>query len=476
MVKVKMSRFLQMKKAALKQLIKELEKEFSYVSVLGTDSFGKIYRVDKNAVSIADSLWNERGFVVRIHNGLGYSEYSFNDINDNDILQIAKDIKIRVNNQLETLKGNVNITEYPVIEEKAIERDFRGEIGINPETTSDGDIIGKLSGIKDKIFSSSELLINGRVIFHEVHISKIFLSGKKDLSQSYVWSEGYCVAIVRKDDNVKVGFKAASGLKGVELIDEIEKNAKSTVDTAVKLLSARSIEPGEYDVICTPEVVGMIAHEAFGHGVEMDMFVKHRAKAAEYIGKQVASELVTMRDGAASAKHVSSYMFDDEGVIAQDTVIIENGILKNGLSDTLSALKLGTKPTGNGKRFSFERKTYARMTNTFIEAGKDKIEDMIASVKHGYLLASPSSGMEDPKNWGIQCMVDYGIEIVDGKLTDNIVSPVVLTGYVPDVLKTISMLSEKVELGGSGMCGKGYKEFAKVSDGGPYIKAKVRLG
>jgi TldD protein len=84
--------------------------------------------------------------------------------------------------------------------------------------------------------------------------------------------------------------------------------------------------------------------------------------------------------------------------------------------------------------------------------------------------------MEDPKNWGIQLMVDMAREIKGGKLTGRVFSPVVLTGYVPDLLKSISMMSPAVELSGAGACGKGYKEWAKVSDGGPYIKARIRLG
>jgi TldD protein len=234
--------------------------------------------------------------------------------------------------------------------------------------------------------------------------------------------------------------------------------------------------PGEYDVICAPDIAGLIAHEAFGHGVEMDMFVKGRAKGAEFINKEVASKLTTMHDGAAAAKHMSSYFFDDEGTIGTDTVVIENGILMAGISDLLSAIKLGTKPTGNGKRQSFERKAYARMTNTFFEAGKDKLEDMIASIEKGYLIEGMYSGMEDPKNWGSQCIANVGREIKDGKLTENVISPVIMTGFVPDLLKSISMVSEEVELGGAGYCGKGYKEYVKTSSGGPYIKAKVRLG
>ena len=231
-----------------------------------------------------------------------------------------------------------------------------------------------------------------------------------------------------------------------------------------------------YDVITAPDVTGVIAHEAFGHGVEMDMFVKDRALAKEYIGKPVASRLSSMHDGAVGAQQVSSYLFDDEGTLGTDTTVIDHGTLVTGISDLVSALRLSTTPTGNGKRESFERKVYSRMTNTYFTAGTGKLDDMIASIEHGYLLESVQSGMEDLKHWGIQCMVGLGREIKDGKLTGKVVSPVTLTGYVPDLLKSISMVSDKEELFGSGMCGKGHKEWVKVSDGGPYLKCKVRLG
>jgi TldD protein len=101
---------------------------------------------------------------------------------------------------------------------------------------------------------------------------------------------------------------------------------------------------------------------------------------------------------------------------------------------------------------------------------------MIASIKKGYLLAGMDSGMEDPKHWGIQCIIDRGYEIIDGKLTGKVVSPVVLTGYVPDLLGSISMVSDDYLSFGNGACGKGYKEWVKVSDGGPYLKARATLG
>lgn len=474
---VKMSSFLSNQKENLKNLVNMLSDDFKYVSILGVDTKGKSYGVKRTGVNINDSMWTERGFVVRVHNGTNYCEFSFNELSKDNLDELAKEIRNKLNSDLESLKtSSINQSTYPIIEEDIIEKQFFGNVEILPEKISSKEKIEILTKIKDEALECSEYLIDFRVNYEEVQVSKMYISKNKDLEQSYIWSQGTLIPIVRRDDNTKYCFEGFSGLKGVELLKELENNYEEVVEKAMKLLDAKRIEPGEYDIICNPEVAGLIAHEAFGHGVEMDMFVKNRAKAIEYLGKPVASELVTMHDGAASAENISSYLFDDEGTLGTDTIIINKGILKTGISDLLSSLKLETTPTGNGKRESYERKAYARMTNTFFAAGEDKLEDMIASIDKGYLLEGLMSGMEDPKNWGIQCMILQGKEIVDGKLTGNIVSPVIMTGYVPDVLKSISMVSEEITLDGCGACGKGHKEWVKTSNGGPYIKAKGRLG
>ena len=476
-MKVSMSSFLISQKPIMKKIVSLLSENYKYVSILGTDTKGKLYNVQRTGIDLSDSFWSERGFVIRIHNGVNYSEFSFNEINEDSLTSIVNEVHVKMSKTLESLKSaSITMNSYELIEEDLIKDQFLGEVIALPSDLTSKEKIEKMCFIKDTALSYSDLIVDFRVAYHEVHVSKIFISNNKELEQSYIWSEGYLVSIVRRDGNTKYAHASFSGLKAVELLDEMKNNIEETVDTSIKLLDAKTVVPGEYEVICSPEISGLIAHEAFGHGVEMDMFVKKRAKAFEYLGKSVASELVTMHDGASAANNMSSYLFDDEGVLGTDTVVIDKGELKTGISDILSALKLGTKPTGNGKRQSFERKAYARMTNTFFTAGNDTLEDMIASIKHGYILDGTMSGMEDPKNWGIQCMILLGKEIKDGKLTGEIVSPVIMTGYVPDVLKSISMLSDTVELSGSGACGKGYKELVKVSDGGPYIKAKVRLG
>jgi TldD protein len=477
-MKVAMSTYLINSKPLLRQMVSRLSQYFKYVSILGTDTVGKQYEIQKGSIGLSDSMWVERGFVVRIYNGKNYSEFSLNNISEENLDEKIDEIRIEIQEAVSKLtRSNIGASFYPVIVEEEIRESYSGEVRILPEHVSPEEKIKKMTAIKDKALAYSNLLVNFIVKYEEVHISKIFISNKKELEQSYIWSQGMAIPVVRRDNNTKYSFMSFSGLKGVEILDEMENSYIEAIENAVKLLDAKRAIPGEYEVICSPEISGLIAHEAFGHGVEMDMFVKNRAKAVEYLGKRVASNLVVMHDGASvEPRDVSSYYFDDEGVIASDTIIIKNGILQTGISDTLSALKLGTKPTGNGKRQSFERKAYARMTNTFFAPGKDKLEDMIASIKHGYLIDGMMSGMEDPKNWGIQCVASMGKEIKDGKFTGEIVSPVIMVGYVPDLLNSISMVSEELEVFGAGACGKGYKEYVKVSDGGPYIKTRVRLG
>lgn len=473
-MKVKKSDYLCEVKPQIKQLIQLLEKEFDYVSVLATDVCGVSYRVGQKQTVVGDYGFGERGFVTRVYKNGSYLEYSFNQCEDVEAL--AANIITELKGQLEALEMlGIEKMESPLLYEEAMVQEMTGDVETPYGEVSPEEVISKMKKVSDE-GAKNEGIIEFQVVMQFAHVNKMFLSAKKDLMQSYAFAEGMAAAVGSGNGRTEMGYQSFSGLKGAEILNELEGCVPKVMEILQDKLNATTVVPGMYDVVVAPEVAGLIAHEAFGHGVEMDMFVKERALAKDYIGEYVASEMTGMKDGALSASQVSSYLFDDEGTLGNDTDIIVNGILKNGISDVLSAMRLGTVPTGNGKRESFERKAYARMTNTIFTKGTDSLEDMIASIEDGYLLVGMDSGMEDPKHWGIQCSVAVGKEIKNGKLTGKTVSPVTLTGYVPDVLKSISMVSNDMELFGSGACGKGHKEWVKVSDGGPYLKCKVRLG
>ncbi|HLY28097.1 MAG TPA: TldD/PmbA family protein, partial [Aggregatilineales bacterium] len=262
---------------------------------------------------------------------------------------------------------------------------------------------------------------------------------------------------------------------GMEAMSFSDEELQTTVDTAIALLGAERVEPGEYTIVSAPGVSGTICHESFGHGVETDMFLKERALAAHFIDKVVASPLVNIYDDPSQPDQWGSYFFDDEGMLSRPTQIVENGTFRRGITDLYSATALGIERSANGRRQDYTRKAYARMSNTYFGAGETPLADVFQQVDQGIYLEQWTSGMEDPKGWGIQVTCSYGHEIKHGRVTDRIFGPIAISGYVPEVLQSISAVSNDWALE-SGVCGKGHKEIVPVTSGGPHLLLKARLG
>ena len=464
------SKYLKDRIGFAKEIIDLLLKKYEYASILGKDVYGKSIRVTNRAKSIGDTFEKQCGFVIKVYHQGIYSEYSFAKLEKELIPEIVSNVENSLNVSKELLENHMNLT---MLDDEPLVKDFeRPSEGKKFKTEEIFNIACKVT---DELAKKDEKIIQCGLIVETYTVNSFFISRNRRLTQTFSWNMVFPIAVAREGDNIKFGRKDFLGNNLEKLLEDAQKDGLGVVDDAIALLKAERIEPGEYEIITHPSITGLIVHEAFGHGVEMDMFVKNRAKSRLYINKPVASPLVNMHDGAAATYSCASYFFDDDGVIAQDTKIIDKGILLTGISDVIAANELKTKATGNSRRESPYRKAYTRMTNTFFEPGKDKLEDMIKSVKHGYMLFETNNGMEDPKNWNIQCIAEYGKEIKDGKFTGKIVSPVVMSGYVPDLLMSISAVSDDFTIIGAGHCGKGHKEWVPVSDGGPYLKARCKL-
>ncbi len=462
-------------KPGLQKLVRALRETYPYASVLAVADENRSWSISRGGINIsASGRGGGTGYVVRVFDGTGCAEYSFNEFAEENIPELCAVLARRLEEQRAALEGFEPLPTPPLSDEPAVLKKL-STWRVHPRELGDEAIVEKLTALRKKALDH-----DGRVLDAQARVSyracrKLFLSENRDLDQTVMWTTAMVAVLASRGQEIKMAYRPFSNLGGAEVLDEMDRRVEKVADDALELLESQPIVPGEYECVCDPETTGMIVHEAFGHGVEMDMFVKDRALARECVGEYVASPLVTMHDGSA-VDEAATMFFDDEGTLTGDTVIIDRGVLKRGMCDALSASRLGVAPTGNGRRESYERKAYTRMTNTYFQGGEYTPEELIASVKDGFLLEAPSSGMEDPKNWGIQCMVTTAREIKDGKLTGKLFSPIVLTGYVPDLLKSVTMMSKTPVLSGSGYCGKGYKEWVKVSDGGPYMKARIRLG
>jgi TldD protein len=464
---------------ALRALLEDLGRDYEYVSLLSTDSVGFSTSISQRSKNVSGkNMTTERGTVVRVYKGGQYSECAFNQLDTARVGEKARKIRCELEKQFAMLdRAGMSAYETGMLADEPLELFVEKETEQLPEKTDLSTLVEKLTALSGEGVKTIPGALDCITSASSTHISKLFLTKNRFLRQSYVYTEASIAAYAPNEQGeMKIVHRGVSGCCGPEILEGLKEKLSELPETMQDVLGAEKIVPGEYEIIADPTVTGLIAHEAFGHGVEMDMFVKGRALGAEYIDKRVGSDKVTMHEGALCAESVTAYVFDDEGTLAGDVIEIDHGILKTGICDALAALRLGTKPTGNGKRENYAHKAYTRMTNTLFDSGNDELEDMIASISYGYLLRGMQSGMEDPKHWGIQCIIDRGYEIRDGKLTGKVVSPIVMTGYVPDLLGSISMASPDRRVEGNGACGKGHKEWVKVADGGPYLKMKARLG
>ncbi|MGL4738805.1 MAG: TldD/PmbA family protein [Cellulosilyticaceae bacterium] len=233
-------------------------------------------------------------------------------------------------------------------------------------------------------------------------------------------------------------------------------------------------EAGNKTVILGGILSGMLAHEAVGHTVEGDL-VLGGSVAGHNLGKRVGSEYVTLVDFAHTAfgKQTPLPVYvDDEGVPAEDAVIIDQGILMGYMNSRETAQHFGMRPQGNARAYGFSDEPLIRMRNTAILPGKDKLEEMIASVEDGYYFIDTNNGQADTTGefmFGV-CM---GYEIKKGKLGRAILDTTI-SGVAFDMLQTVDMVSDEMVWSSSGFCGK--KQPMPVGMGGPALRCKVMIG
>ncbi len=233
-------------------------------------------------------------------------------------------------------------------------------------------------------------------------------------------------------------------------------------------------EAGYKTVVLGGILPGMLAHEAVGHTVEADL-VLGGSVAGPSLHKQVASEKVSLIDFAHTAfgKNTPLPVYvDDEGTPAEDAVLIKDGILEGYMNNRESAEHFGVKPQGNARAYSFSDEPLIRMRNTAVLPGKDKLEDMIASVEDGYYFTNSNNGQADMTGefmFGV-CM---GYEIKNGKLGRAVLDSTI-SGVAFEMLKTVDMVSDEVIWTSSGFCGK--KQPMPVGMGGPALRCKVMIG
>lgn len=257
---------------------------------------------------------------------------------------------------------------------------------------------------------------------------------------------------------------------GFEMFKEVtpEEVARTAAREAIAMLDAKDAPAGKMDVVLQNGWGGVLVHEAVGHPLEADTIAKKIGVFTGKMGQKVASDVFTMVDDGSLSNRRGTTNFDDEGTQMKRNVLIKDGMLTKYMSDILSAKQLNMERTGNGRRQSFRHIPIPRMTNTFIEKGKDKPEDILASTKSGIYVQSLSGGSVNPITgiFNFTCREAYLIE--NGKKTTP-VKGATLIGSCLDVISNIDAVGDDLDFG-PGICGKG--QIAEVSAGQPTVRIR----
>lgn len=361
----------------------------------------------------------------------------------------------------------------PKIDKEMIEKDFSATPLIDPESITPAEKAHLITRLHEQALAASDDIINCRVSYREEEERRVYVNRNRKLTSRWTGCTISIMPFVRTPDGQTRYDHHSRFANGFEVKSIPPDDLAELFARAPKVRAASRMLPGKYTCVLSPNVAGILAHESFGHGMESDTIAKGRAKAEEYLGKRIAPAAVNICDDPGILGAHGSVFFDDEGILPRRVFLVKSGIVTEPMTESLSAWQRNYTRSCNGRAEAFDHKVYARMTNTFFLPGKDDPKQMVKGVRNGFYLHHAGSGMEDPKGWGVQVAGVLCERIKNGKLTGELFYEASISGYLPVILGNIAAVGKDFSITkDAGFCGKGHKEWVRVSSGGPHLLIK----
>ena len=262
--------------------------------------------------------------------------------------------------------------------------------------------------------------------------------------------------IAEQNGRREMGSGGGGGRFGLAYFDaeRIEAYVGDAVKAALTNLESRPAPAGEMTVVLGPGWPGILLHEAIGHGLEGDFNRKGSSAFSGRVGQRVAAPGVTVLDDGTLSDRRGSLNVDDEGNVSQRTVLIEDGILRGYIQDSLNARLMGVAPTGNGRRESYAHVPMPRMTNTYMLGGGKSPEEIVASMKKGLYATNFGGGQVDITSGKFVFSASEAFWVENGQIQYP-VKGATIVGNGPDALTRVTMIGNDMSLdSGVGTCGK----------------------
>jgi TldD protein len=278
-----------------------------------------------------------------------------------------------------------------------------------------------------------------------------------------------CVAL--GDGGLQTGYEGPGHTVGFELFDDVdpEEVARRAARRALRMLDARPAPSGRLPVVLRQGAGGVLFHEACGHGLEADLVGRDASVFRGRVGQRVASPLVTLVDDGTFAKGWGTAAVDDEGHPVRHNTLIENGVLTDYMWDVLRARKEGRESSGNGRRETYQHLPMVRMTNTYLLAGTESPDEIVAQTPYGLYCAALGGGQVNTATGDFVFGVTEAYLIEDGRITEP-VRAANLIGNGPEVLCGIDAVGDDFDTW-AGTCGKD-GQGVPVSAGQPTVRVR----
>lgn len=365
------------------------------------------------------------------------------------------------------LKDPIKLAKVKSIEDKVVVKPRK-----DPSQVSVEDKIKLMLAIDNMVLGYDKHIKSCTIDYLDLTGANYFLNNEGtyiEQDELYVWSR--ITSTAKKDEVFSFSREEIGSTSGYEIFDveTPEKVSERVAKRAVEQLEAKPPKGGTFPTVLGPNVVGVFVHEAFGHLAEADLTLSGSVLLGK-IGKKIASDTVTLYDDGTVKGAFGSFKYDDEGIPAKKTLLVNQGVVVGLMHSRETAHKFNMQPTGNMRAEDFRVEPIIRMRNTYMAPKDCSFEELIEDIKFGYYLKSFRGGQAN-LDGTFQVGIQEAYEIVNGELGDA-VRNASISGNTLDTLLKVDAVGKDFELW-PGRCGKGQTAF--VCDGGPHVKVKEVL-
>ncbi|MEM4734013.1 MAG: TldD/PmbA family protein [Candidatus Bathyarchaeia archaeon] len=434
-----------------------------YVELRAQKIFKTMLTIKEERVEAAkEGVENGTAIRVLVNGAWGFA--SSCSLDTKTLVSVASEVCKMAKVASQKLKNPIKLVESKAFEDRVSAKPKK-----DPSKVSIEDKIRTTSTIAETVLGYDRRVKSCTVDYLDLVGTSYFSNNEGayiEQDKLYVWAR---ILVTAKEGEVftfsreEVGSTSGYDVFDVEVPEVVGERAAKR---AIEQLKARTPKGGTVPVVLGPNVVGVFVHEAFGHLAEADLTLSGSVLMGK-LGKKVASEVITIYDDGTIEGAFGSFKYDDEGIPAQKTLLVEDGVVVGLMHNRETSRKFNAKPTGNARAEDFRVEPIIRMRNTFLAPKDHSFEELIEGIKFGYYFKSFRGGQAN-LDGTFQVGIQEGYEIVKGEIGEP-VRNASISGNTLETLHKVDAVGKDFELW-PGRCGKGQTAF--VCDGGPHIRVK----